>query len=139
MDQYIKKFSETGIADIAAVGGKNSSLGEMITKLSSKGIPVPDGFATTAFAFEEFLTANSLQPQLYGLMQELDRKIYSNLKELGEKARKLLLSAELPKNLQLAIIHAYKELCVASYFEVAVRSSRGSPKPVRTCPWRCRP
>ena len=123
MDQYIKKFSETGIADIAAVGGKNSSLGEMITKLSSKGIPVPDGFATTAFAFEEFLTANSLQPQLYGLMQELDRNTYSNLKELGEKARKLLLSAELPKNLQLAIIHAYKELCVASYFEVAVRSS----------------
>ena len=123
MDPYIKKFSETGITDIAAVGGKNSSLGEMITKLSSKGIPVPDGFATTAFAFEEFLTANSLQPQLYGLMQELDRTTYSNLKQLGGKARKLLLSADLPKALQMAIIHAYKELCGASYFEVAVRSS----------------
>jgi len=123
MNSYIKKFSETGITDIAAVGGKNSSLGEMITKLSSKGIPVPDGFATTALAFEEFLTANSLQPRLYGLMQELDRVNYSNLKELGGKARKLLLSAELPKDLELAVIHAYKELCGASYFEVAVRSS----------------
>lgn len=123
MEPYIKKFSETGIADIAAVGGKNSSLGEMITKLSAKGIPVPDGFATTAFAFEQFLTANSLQPQLYGLMQELDRTTYSNLKELGEKARRLLLSAEIPKDLQLAIVTGYKELCGADFLEVAVRSS----------------
>jgi pyruvate,water dikinase len=46
MNTYIKKFKEIGIADIAKVGGKNSSLGEMFSKLSSKGISVPDGFAT---------------------------------------------------------------------------------------------
>jgi pyruvate, water dikinase len=123
MNSYIKKFNEIGIADIAAVGGKNSSLGEMFSKLSSKGIPVPDGFATTAFAFEELLNDNSLQPQLYSLLQELERKTFSNLKEVGAKARELLLSAKLSKNLQAAIIQAYKELCGDTYFEVAVRSS----------------
>ncbi|MGE5107286.1 MAG: phosphoenolpyruvate synthase, partial [Sphingobacteriales bacterium] len=91
--------------------------------LSSKGIPVPDGFATTAFAFSEFLAQNSLQFPLSNLMLQLDRKNYSNLKETGANARKLLLNAELPKKLQLAVVHAYKELCGNNYFEVAVRSS----------------
>lgn len=123
MDPYIKKFKEISLADIAAVGGKNASLGEMFSKLSSKGIPVPQGFATTAFAFNEFLAQNTLYSPLYDLMQLLDRKNYTNLKETGAYARKLLLDAELPKNLQLAIAHAYKELCGETYFEVAVRSS----------------
>ena len=85
MNTYIKQFREISIADIAAVGGKNSSLGEMFSKLSSKGIPVPDGFATTAFAFDEYLTQNSLHSPLYDLMQQLDRKTYSNLKEREPK------------------------------------------------------
>ncbi len=120
---YIQRFKEISIADIAAVGGKNASLGEMFSKLSPKGIPVPDGFATTAFAFEEFLTKNSLHVPLYDLMQQLDKKNYSNLKEIGAKARKLLLDGELPVNFELAIVHAYKELCGDRYVEVAVRSS----------------
>ena len=123
MNTYIKQFKEISIADIGAVGGKNSSLGEMFSKLSSKGIPVPDGFATTAFAFEEFLTHNSLHSPLYDLMLQLDRKNFSNLKETGAKARALLLDAELPKKMRLAIVRAYKELCGENYFEVAVRSS----------------
>ncbi len=123
MSVYIRKFSETGLADISTVGGKNSSLGEMISKLSSKGIKVPEGFATTAQAFEEFLTANSCTGALRNLMQELDRKNFSNLKQIGAKARKLLLAAPLSMNLQIAITNAYKELCNNNYFEVAVRSS----------------
>ena len=123
MQSFIKKFSEISIADITAVGGKNASLGEMFSKLSSKGISVPDGFASTAFSFEEFLTHNSLIMPLHNLMLQLDRKKYSNLKETGEKARKLLLHAEIPKDLELALVHAYKELCGDTYFEVAVRSS----------------
>ena len=121
MNTYIKQFKEISITDIAAIGGKNSSLGEMFSKLSSKGIPVPDGFATTTFAFEEFLTQNSLHSRLYDLMIQLDKKNYSNLKETGAKARKLLLDDELPENLQAAIIPAYKELCGDTYFEVGVR------------------
>ncbi len=120
---YIKQFREISIADIAAVGGKNSSLGEMFSKLSSKGIPVPDGFATTVFAFEEFLSHNALHLPLYELMLRLNRKDYLNLKEIGAYARKLIQDAELPGNLRLAITRAYKQLCGDTYFEVAVRSS----------------
>jgi pyruvate,water dikinase len=123
MNLYIKKFKEITINDIAQVGGKNASLGEMFSKLSSKNIKVPDGFATTALAFENFLTTNSLQAKLKELMVQLDRKNYFNLAETGERSRELLLNAELPKDLQLAIIQAYKELCGENYFEVAVRSS----------------
>jgi phosphoenolpyruvate synthase/pyruvate phosphate dikinase len=64
MKSYIKAFSKIGIADVVEVGGKNSSLGEMFNKLSLKGVAVPDGFATTAFAFEKFLTHNSLHSLL---------------------------------------------------------------------------
>lgn len=123
MKKYIKKFRETGIADVSEVGGKNASLGEILSSLSSKGIAVPDGFATTSFAFEEFLTHNSLQLPLQELMKQLDRNDYSNLKETGAKARNLLLSAELPPQLQQEILRACKELCGDNHFELAVRSS----------------
>jgi pyruvate,water dikinase len=123
MNEYIKKFSETGIQDTAQVGGKNSSLGEMFSNLSSKGIAVPDGFATTAYAFEEFLTQNALHSKLDNLMHQLDRNNYANLNETGAKARELMLAGELPPKLQSFILQAYKELCGAGDCEVAVRSS----------------
>jgi pyruvate,water dikinase len=123
MNTYIKKFKEIGIADISKVGGKNSSLGEMFSKLSSKGISVPDGFATTAYAFEEFLTQNSFHSKLDDLMRQLDRSNYENLNEIGAKARELMLSGELSQNLQSSIVAAYKKLCGENDYEVAVRSS----------------
>jgi pyruvate,water dikinase len=123
MNTYIKKFKEIGISDIAKVGGKNSSLGEMFSKLSSKGIPVPDGFATTAHAFEDFLTQNALHSKLDELMHQLNRNNYSNLNETGAKARELMLSGELSQKLQSSIAQAYKELCGENDCEVAVRSS----------------
>jgi pyruvate,water dikinase len=123
MNTYIKKFKEIGISDIAKVGGKNSSLGEMFSKLSSKGIPVPDGFATTAHAFEDFLTQNALHSKLDELMHQLNRNNYSNLNETGAKARELMLSGELSQKLQSSIVQAYKELCGENDCEVAVRSS----------------
>lgn len=123
MNTYTKKFSEIGIADLAQVGGKNSSLGEMFTKLSSKGILVPDGFATTAFAFEDFLAKNSLNSKLEALMDRLDRSDFSNLNEVGAKARELILAGELPHELQSEISTAYKKLCGNNEIEVAVRSS----------------
>ena len=123
MSLYIKTFKEIGISDVAEVGGKNASLGEMFSNLSSKGIQVPNGFATTASAFETFLSNAKLQEQLLGLMKQLDRTQYANLKEIGAKARKILLEAELPKDLQAAIVEAYKTLCDKNYFAVAVRSS----------------
>ena len=120
---YIKKFKDIRVGDIAAVGGKNASLGEMFSKLPSKGISVPDGFATTAFAFEDFLTHNALHRPVYDLLLQLDKQTFSNLKDTGAKIRNLLLQATLPVNLQLAVLHAYRELCGDVNKEVAVRSS----------------
>ncbi len=123
MVSYIKKFSEIHLGDVLVVGGKNASLGEMFSKLSAKGIGVPDGFATTTFAFEEFLTYNNLHAPLYDLMQQLDKLNFSNLKEVGIDARALFLNSSMPINLQSAIVQSYKELCGNTNLEVAVRSS----------------
>lgn len=64
MNTYTKTFKEIGIKDLSQVGWKISSLGEICSKLSSKGILVPDGFAIPAFAFEDFLSKNALSPKL---------------------------------------------------------------------------
>ena len=123
MNTYTKKLNEIGIADLAQVGWKNSSLGEIFSKLSSKGIMVPDGFATTDYAFEDFLTTNSLHSKLEALMNQLDRPGYKNLNEIGEKARALILAGELQPELKSAVINSYKELSGEEEIEVAVRSS----------------
>ena len=79
MNAYIKDFRAISIIDVPSVGGKNASLGEMVSKLASKGIPVPDGFATTVVGFELFLSQNLLHAPLSLLMLTLDKKNYSNL------------------------------------------------------------
>ena len=123
MKPYIKEFKDISIGDISSVGGKNASLGEMFSNLSLRGIKVPNGFATTAVAFEEFLQFNNMHSNLYDLVLQLDKERFSNLKEIGAKARELFSRAELPEDLQTAIVQAYKILCGDDYFEVAVRSS----------------
>ncbi|HET9744714.1 MAG TPA: phosphoenolpyruvate synthase, partial [Chitinophagaceae bacterium] len=123
MADHIKTFREVGLKDVANVGGKNSSLGEMFNQLSGKGIKIPDGFAITASAFSYFITHSNLEKPLQELMQRLERKDYSNLKSIGSQARQLLLSAQIPSDLEKSIINAYKKLCGENYFEVAVRSS----------------
>src|SRR5688572_18254541 len=123
MEKLIKRFSEINLADTAEVGGKNSSLGEMFTQLSPTGIKIPDGFATTAFAFKQFLEHNQLSELVQQLMEKLDKEQFSNLKETGHKAREIILAATMPKELEDAIIKAYKELSGKRYVEVAVRSS----------------
>ena len=121
MQAFIKKFKDIGISDIASVGGKNSSLGEMINQLSAKGVSVPDGFATTAFAFWTFLDANNLRQPLAQLMDGLDKAQFSNLKDIGARARNLVLQGRMPKEMASAIRVAYKEL--GENLAVAVRSS----------------
>lgn len=123
MPDFIKKFSEIGLADVAIVGGKNASLGELYTKLSSKGIAVPNGFATTSIAFQKFLEENNLKSKLHELMQSLDRKNFSNLKETGSKARELIMHGDISNDLAKEIILAYRELCKDGDKAVAVRSS----------------
>lgn len=123
MPAYIKKFADIRLSDIATVGGKNASLGEMLSALTAKGINVPDGFATTAEAFRHFLDYNELTGKLAALMTRLDRKEYGNLAEIGAEARKLLYCADMPDHLGHAIASGYAELCAGGEGDVAVRSS----------------
>jgi len=120
---YIKPFSDISIEDVPEVGGKNASLGEMFSRLSKKGIRVPDGFATTAIAFGEYMTHNGLHQPLRELMASLDRRDYSNLRAIGARARKIIMDGEIPKALQDAITDQYRKLCGVYLTEVAVRSS----------------
>ena len=119
----IKKFTNIGISDIASVGGKNASLGEMYNQLTSKGVSIPNGFATTSIAFWKFLKENDIQEALENIMSGLDRIEYSNLALIGERARSLILKSEMSTAFSQAIISSYNYLCDDNQVAVAVRSS----------------
>ncbi|MEO8893293.1 MAG: PEP/pyruvate-binding domain-containing protein, partial [Coleofasciculaceae cyanobacterium] len=118
-------FEEVGIADIPWVGGKNASLGEMIQQLTPQGINVPNGFATTAFAYRYFIKAAGIEDQLRQFFADLDVENVSNLQKCGKQARSLILNTSFPQELQEAIATAYQTLCqrYGVETEVAVRSS----------------
>jgi pyruvate,water dikinase len=118
-------FDEVGIADIPLVGGKNASLGEMIQQLASRGVSVPNGFGTTAYAYRYFIQASGLEEKLRALFSGLDVTDVNNLRQCGKQARSLILHTPFPAELTDAIATAYQELCVryGSDTEVAVRSS----------------
>ncbi|TKB97944.1 phosphoenolpyruvate synthase [Pedobacter cryophilus] len=123
MMSYIKKFSEISIKDLSEVGGKNASLGEMYNKLASQNIAIPNGFAVTSSAFKHFIAYNKLDGVHTRLMADLDRKNFSNLKQIGEKARELILHARISNDLIEAISFAYSEVFANNDPAVAVRSS----------------
>ncbi|MGZ3755527.1 MAG: phosphoenolpyruvate synthase [Mucilaginibacter sp.] len=123
MENFIKKFSETGMGDVAEVGGKNASLGEMFTHLTTSGIVVPNGFSVTAAAYRYFISFNGLEHELQKLMQDLNRIDFSNLEKIGAKARKLIMNGSLPGDLLISIIDAYDYLFDQADQAVAVRSS----------------
>lgn len=125
MSTYIRFFSELSNKDTAEVGGKNASLGEMISQLGPKGIHIPAGFATTAQAYWDYLDHNGLREKLEKLLNDLDKKEFSNLSQAGKKIRQHILKGEFPKDLAEEIKEAYKELGEKeeSLTSVAVRSS----------------
>jgi pyruvate, water dikinase len=122
----VRPFASIGLADIALVGGKNASLGEMIVALAASGVPVPDGFAVTAAAYRLVLERAGLVPQLSKLLDGLDPGDVASLAWRAAEARRLVAGAELPAELREAIVAAYRELGRASSEQttnVAVRSS----------------
>ena len=123
MEARIKKFSEIGIKDVDIVGGKNASLGEMYNQLTSKGVNIPNGFATTSYAFWEFLKENRIEEPLKQLLTKLDRKDFSNLETIGEQARGLILIGTFSSAFSENIKRAYLNLCGNDLKEIAVRSS----------------
>jgi len=104
-------FEEVRSDDVGLVGGKNSSLGEMIQQLQPQGVNVPTGFATTAHAYRYYIEATGLEPKLRELFADLDVNDVGNLQERGRKARSLILHTLFPKDLQDTIALAYKKLC----------------------------
>lgn len=125
MAAFIKNFSEISIHDLALVGGKNASLGEMFSQLTPKGILVPDGFAVTAAAYDAFLQENQLHKPLDDLLGQLDKTNFSNLENIGKQARTLILNAKLPEPVTTAIRQAYQDLRgrEGADISLAVRSS----------------
>ncbi len=118
-------FNEIGIRDIAIVGGKNASLGEMLQKLTPKGINIPDGFAVTADAYRYFIKHNNLLDPIKTLLSDLDKSDVNELKKRGKKIRNLILKASLPNDLVDAIKKAYLEMekKYGKDVDVAIRSS----------------
>lgn len=123
-------FEEVGTHDVGLVGGKNSSLGEMIQQLTNKGVNVPSGFATTAYAYRYFIQEAGLEQKLRDLFTDLDVNDMANLQERGHLARQLILDTPFPQNLQTAIAEAYGAMCERygqkmgrTGVDVAVRSS----------------
>jgi pyruvate,water dikinase len=124
-NQSIIWFEQLKMDDVPQVGGKNASLGEMISELSKAGVSVPGGFATTADAFREFIRYNQLDDKINQLLSALDIEDVEALAETGKTIRNWVTEATLPADLQQAIAAAYQELAAGSADElaVAVRSS----------------
>ncbi|MFC6256612.1 PEP/pyruvate-binding domain-containing protein, partial [Kocuria oceani] len=124
---HVLPFTAIGLSDLPEVGGKNASLGELIRSLSSAGVQVPGGFATTATAFREFLAASGLQARIAGILEGLDAGDVSALAAAGGRIRALIRSAPLPPALEEAVRAAYEQLSAAQPDGVevswAVRSS----------------
>ncbi len=118
-------FENLKRGDVATVGGKNSSLGEMVSTLAPKGISVPDGFATTADAFRDFIAHNDLEARIAAEMEALSsHKI--TLAEAGKRVREMIVAGDWPEALHADILGAYAEMAKRVGTQnpsVAVRSS----------------
>ena len=103
-------FKDIGRADVARVGGKNASLGEMVRSLDKKGVKVPPGFATTADAYWRYVEANGLRRVIADLLKAFDAG-HAPLAEVGATIRHEFLRGAWPKDLAEAIQSAYRQLC----------------------------
>ncbi|MBP7366828.1 MAG: phosphoenolpyruvate synthase [Pseudoxanthomonas sp.] len=126
MNQNILWLHELRLADLARVGGKNSSLGEMIGHLAGLGVSVPGGFATTAEAFQAFIAHNDLHQRIYDRLATLDVEDVPALTAAGRQIRDWVIDAPLQPELDAGIRAAYAQLCAdngGGEVAVAVRSS----------------
>ena len=126
MSEHVLWLHQLRLSDLAQVGGKNASLGEMIGQLGGLGVSVPGGFATTAAAFSEFIAHNTLTERIYARLDGLDVEDVDALVQAGREIRGWVVAAPLQPALETAIREAYAALCREAGSEdiaVAVRSS----------------
>jgi pyruvate,water dikinase len=124
-NKLILWFDSIDLADLAQVGGKNASLGEMRKELISKGVNIPDGFAITAYAYRYLLSHSGITGEITKLLSDLNTHDIKNLSDRGKKIRSLIYNAKFPDDLRKEIIESYKKLCdeYGANTDVAVRSS----------------
>lgn len=125
MIKHIAWFDEINMADVPMVGGKNASLGEMVGGLTSKGVRVPFGFATTADAYREFISHNDLATKIDAQLDELDVDDIKALQKAGAAIREMILGAKFPEQFEQELASAFERLHEMGGPEssVAVRSS----------------
>jgi len=123
LEPYVIKLKELGMDDVETVGGKNASLGEMISNLGNLGVDVPGGFATTATAYRDFLKADGLDQRIHDLLAGLDVDDIGALTSAGKNIRTWIMEAELPERLMIEIKRAWEEMADGRDIAVAVRSS----------------
>ncbi|HAU1152635.1 TPA: phosphoenolpyruvate synthase [Legionella pneumophila] len=119
-------LAHLGMRDLEQVGGKNSSLGEMISHLSSAGVSVPGGFATTADSFREFLSQNGLDKKIYDKLTALDTDDVRQLTVVGKQIREMIIDTPFTPEFEQSVRSSYQKLAQTighDNFSVAVRSS----------------
>jgi len=122
--EYVVSLDKLGKHDVEHVGGKNASLGEMISNLAGAGVSVPGGFATTAQAYRDFLEQSGLNDQIHQALDALDVDDVNELARTGAKIRQWIMEAEFPEKLNAEIRTAFAELSAGNPdIAVAVRSS----------------
>jgi pyruvate,water dikinase len=124
LQDYIVWFDQLGMNDVERVGGKNASLGEMISHLSSAGVRVPGGFATTSKAYWDFLSTNGLNEKINATLARLDVTDVNELARVGREIRSWVMSAPFPEKLNQSLEQAFAQLQNGNEeLSVAVRSS----------------
>ncbi len=124
MSENIVPLDRLGMNDVPRVGGKNASLGEMISNLGNLGVEVPGGFATTASAFNEFLDQAGIRERIHERLDQLDTDDVKQLAVVGEEIRSWIIDSPLPDDLQHEISRAYQAMATEGKdATVAVRSS----------------
>ncbi|MCG7371162.1 phosphoenolpyruvate synthase [Pseudomonas luteola] len=124
MDEYVVSLDKLGVHDVEQVGGKNASLGEMISNLAGAGVSVPGGFATTAQAYRDFLEQSGLNDRIHAALDALDVDDVTALAKTGAEIRQWIMDAEFPARLDTEIRTAFAQLSAGNdKLAVAVRSS----------------
>ncbi|GFM92955.1 phosphoenolpyruvate synthase [Pseudomonas cichorii] len=124
MVEYVVSLDKLGVHDVEHVGGKNASLGEMISNLAGAGVSVPGGFATTAQAYRDFLEQSGLNDQIHAALDALDVDDVNALARTGAQIRQWIMEAEFPEKLNAEIRTAFAALSAGNpNLAVAVRSS----------------
>lgn len=124
MVEYVVSLDKLGVHDVEHVGGKNASLGEMISNLAGAGVSVPGGFATTAQAYRDFLEQSGLNDRIHDALDKLDVDDVNALAKTGAEIRQWVMDAEFPARLDAEIRAAFAEMAAGNEnMAVAVRSS----------------